>query len=204
MITDSSEKPKEDMEMTDEYVYTNNGGAVPPAPITAEASYDDGVLLYQAKLNVKDKQNLKRHVIAFIAALLLIGVLNIVGFRMDYVWDTASIGYRPINTATQHETFQSLYELQFMFPNAAPSIERAINEALVWADWGQNYQPTATVNTQSQWNIVWGAMLFWGGWIACRVLKRVSVLMGLRARRVGRLSATDPVMEEYNRLKRAS
>jgi len=189
------------MEMTDEHVYTNNGGVIPPTPIAEEAAYDDGVLLYQAKLNVKDKQNLKRHVIAFIAALTLIWLLN--GTAVLYVWNTTSIGNRPVNTAAQHETFQSLYELQFMFPHAAQSIERAINEALVWADWGQNYQPTATVNTQSQWNIVWGAMLFWGGWIAFRVIKRVSVMMGLRARRVGKLSATDPVTEEYNRLKRA-
>jgi hypothetical protein len=192
-LMDSSEKHKEEDEMTDDHVYTNNGRVTSPGTVVAKdegTTEADSVLLYQAKLNVKDKKNLIRHVIAFAVFYVLLYV-NSNGF-VSFASVQNSVHYRD-----PQEVWDVLHYLQDTFPVADQYIGRLMEEATRQMLWNNVHYNNIHYN--NRWYLLEGAMLFWGGWIAFRIIKRV--VNNLR-KKTGKKYVKDPVMEEYKRLKR--
>jgi hypothetical protein len=193
-IRDSSETHefKEENEMTDEHVYTNNGKPIPAAALPAEAADIDGVLLFQARLNIKDKQNLIYHVIAILITILLLGLTHSIRY-VDVTHTYHNYPQHP-DTWIITDSLRNHSPATFRF-FVAHEIDMLVSEALYEISQGSHQIHPA-------WYAAWGAIIFWGCWIFIRVIKRLAY--GARVSRVGSIRRVrpDPVMEEYNRLKR--
>lgn len=169
------EKTKEEIFMIDESVYPTNGEPK-AAPELTEA---DGLLMYQARQNVRDRKNLLRHVVAFLVALPLLGVFYgavIDNMTHPRAWKAS----RVVN------------ELNAMHPYLDWERETTVGDAifLINSSFRHNYTPVI-------WWVIVGAMLAWGGWIAVRVAKRAVKKLRSSARK----DKPDPVIAEYSRLK---
>jgi hypothetical protein len=146
-ITDSSSAnfKEEKIVIDDNFFQTNEAHR---ASATASVPCEPDVLLmYQAKQNVKDKKNLIKHILAFIVAWPVLGIIysNLVGGLNPRWWSVVENlgiirGYIP------EEHGWVLHHLENYFR------------------WG--YVP-------STWYIFLGAVIAWGGWILFRIAKRV-------------------------------
>jgi hypothetical protein len=175
LITGSSEK-QEEIKMPEEHVYPNNGKAS-TAPV-AEPTEADAVLLYQAKLNVKDKRNLVRHVIAYIAVWPVFALL----YGVAFVTDAQALDYEGW-----------LHLMDF-----ARDIIVIPHEYWQWYDMIYRMEQSRHLQTLPVWYFIMGMMAAWGGWIAFRIIKRI---VKKKRTHTGKRIKPDPVMQEYNRLK---
>jgi hypothetical protein len=173
----SSEKIKEESSMVDESVYPTNGEPEINTPALPEA---DGLLLYQAKQNVKDKKNLVRHIAAYIAA-----------------WPVLAVFYGGILQNMTHPSWWRasgiINNLNAILPIIPAKEQITINSAITFINsyFRHNYVPGI-------WYAILGAMAAWGAWIAVRVAKQAAKKSRAKFTRKGK---PDPVIQEYNRLK---
>jgi len=175
---------------------TNGENGLPLMTIEEESTMNDEktyetndeLLLYIAKQNVAQKKNLRRNIIAYIVAWLLLG-LSYDAFVANIMHN---IRWRA-NELSDHwnsflETSRALQSWR---------IEDAIDQMI----------RTAHRTPPPLWYVVIGAMLAWGTWIVFRIWK----IHGESIRRFfGRLRPwakpekplkPDPVIAEYQRLK---
>ena len=164
--------------MTRDGVYPANGGWRTAVPVNEEAALEsaDELLLYQAKQNVNDKRNLIRHVAVFIISLpvLLFFYAGVFQQVQHPRWNNLQAAFLTLDRAWEYLPEEYTW-----------AIARVNN--LQWY-FRHGYTPAI-------WYVIVGAMLAWGMWIAFRIAKRV---VGLLKRKV----KADPVVLEYNRLKR--
>jgi len=183
MISDASSAAilEEEIPMTEDTVYLTNDNTEVRATTVAEV---DSVLLYQARLNVKDKGNLIKHLIAYAIAVPVLGIFF----------------YAVLENATHPQWWRAsrvfVSELGYVTAYLPEEMHWRVHEAIHFADryFGRGHTPTI-------WYVIVGAMLAWGGWILHRIIKRVAKPIARRFRNRGK-AKLDPVMEEYNRLKR--
>lgn len=175
-----------------EEMYNNNG--VPYAVTegaeteATDATDDDAVLMYQAKLNVKDKQNLKRHIIAFLIAIPVLAFVHLMFFDNHQLHNVRS---------NQHQQAVEILSAVHQLDTIVVGDARLLFHDMVFIVedlWYNN----RVYRSRADWGVLMGAMLFWGGWITFRIFKRIRPLIKIR-----RIPATkpDPVLLEFNRLK---
>jgi len=135
------------------------------------------LLLYLAKKNVREKRNLVRHVLAYIA-----------------VWPVIMMFYIGFLANTRHPFYHWLIEANRLLGEF--STFRTLSWHSYDAIWAVNN--LAYSHTHPLWYVILGVMLAWGVWIAARVVKRVA-----NSRRHARFKKArpDPVQLEYQRLK---
>ena len=177
----SSETFKEETFMFDDLTCPTNGK---PEEAVPEMSVGDYLLMYQAKQNVKNRKNLFKHVLAFIAAWPILGFF----YATVFSGMTHPRNWHHINVVEQ------LYRL---YP-ASTNEQQIFNDNIVHdvvnvITWYFRHGHTPDI-----WFVIVGAMLAWYGWIMIRVLKPVP-------RKIRSFFKTkdkpDPVMQEYYRLK---
>lgn|GEM_PF-1030150 len=182
-VTDSSSTIIEEEETMIDDIYPTNDGS---KAMVAASKMDeaDSLLMYQAKQNVKDKKNLVKHVLAFIAAWPVLGI-----FYEAAIQDMVSPNWWRVSRAIQN-----------ISAHIANDYMMYVDE-LRWAvEWHfrRGYTPGI-------WYVLLGVMLAWGSWIAIRVLRRVSAPVARKMRSIfSKKTKLDPVIEEYNRLKSLS
>jgi len=185
--------------MTDEK-YTNNGEPMPVSPTVPDA---DALLLYQAKQNVKEKKNLAKHALAYIAAWPVLGILyaTLVENAIHPRWwniaqDIANLDTTVNNIITEYYIMleNAVADAWVSSPsNLTWSIQRVTNE-ITWL-LRRHYTPPI-------WYILMGVMLAWGGWVVVRCVKYSANPVSKRLRKgFTKKDKPDPVMQEYNRLK---
>ena len=167
--------------MIDNNIYPANDGIEQIIPAIPEV---DALLMHQAKQNVKDKRNLVRHIISYIAA-----------------WPVLGVFFAGIVQNMQHPRWwniQNILEEVRQMPSAhAPTYQSTIHD-LSWtleSYFRYNY-------IHPIWYITIGIMLAWGGWIVFRIAKHVKrpIVERFRAKSIKK-EKPDPVIQEYNRLK---
>ena len=163
--------------MMDENVCSPNGRPATAAPALVEA---DALLLYQAKQNVKDKKNLVRHIVAYVAALPVLAIFYGIGSVSDGVHYP-----RP--------QFSVLWDL---FPYVPEQYHGILGNAINELEWTYHHSYNYAIDL---WLVAFGMMVAWGGWIAVRIAKRVLRNMSEKSTRNEK---PDPVIQEYQRLKR--
>lgn len=180
-VTSSSTIHEEEITMTDEKIYTNNGE---PTAVSSTLPDADTLLLYKAKQNVKDKKNLAKHALAYVAAWPLLGL-----FYAVFVEGMIHPRWWSINN--------SLRNLDELFSYIPDTYHWMLNNVMRDMEWQftRHYIPPA-------WYLILGAMLAWGGWIAIRYVKRIADPASNRFRKgFIKKEKPDPIMQEYNRLK---
>jgi len=181
LITGPSINLKEETHMIDDNVYPANDNTERPIPTMPEV---DALLMHQAKQNVKDKRNLARHIIAYIAA-----------------WPALGIFFAGIIQNMQHPRWwniQNILEETRQMPSShTPTYHSAVHD-LSWtleAYFRHNY-------VHPIWYVITGIMLAWGGWIVFRIAKRAKRPILERFWSIARKKVKpDPIIQEYNRLK---
>ena len=167
--------------MIDTNIYPTNGEPI----ILADAMPDtDALLLYKARQNVKNRKNLLKHILAFIAAWPLLGI---------FYASTISNVVHPRWWSVSNQ-LQELYNLSQYLPEEHYWVLNSLTNTISWY--------FRNGHTPSIWYMIVGAMLAWGGWIAVRFIKIV-ILPLTKKLRAGASKKTkpDPVIQEYNRLK---
>lgn len=141
----------------------------------------DDLLLYLAKKNVREKRNLLKHIVAFIAA-----------------WPMIIIFYDVVLSNVRHRSHWRLDSIMWQLGGIRQYLpdesEWVIND-IEWSVRSIVYNITHPL----VFGII-GFMVAWGAWILLRCVKRVIML---RTTRDGRVKP-DPVQKEYQRLKSAS
>ena len=162
-------------------VYPTNGEPTALAETTPDS---DALLLYKAKQNVKNRRNLLKHILAFIAAWPILGI---------FYASTISNMIHPRWWNMSHR-LQELYNLSHYLPEEHYWI---LNDLIHNVSWYFRNGHTPGI-----WFMLMGAMLAWGGWIAVRFIKTAVLPLAKKLRsNVIRKVKPDPVMQEYNRLK---
>jgi len=133
----------------------------------------DDLLMYLAKKNVQDKKILKRHALAFIVAVLILGMLYGVSHSSHHPmhW-RISDSMNGLHTAMQHIP----EDYTWLVLNAVRTMESILF----------NHTPPI-------WYMLAGALLLWGAWIAVHFVNVFN--------RKRKNAKPDPVMLEYKRLK---
>ena len=146
-ITDSSSTTiKEEKTVIDDNVFQSNDR--PKATvIVADSDEADVLLMYQAKQNVKDKKNLIKHVVAFIAAWPALAIFHISANGVHPRWWSISHDLNALSAYIPEEYDWVLSNIQWYFLSG--------------------YVPGI-------WYVSLGAVLAWGGWIAIRIAKRTA------------------------------
>ncbi|MCL1883200.1 MAG: hypothetical protein FWF81_05535 [Defluviitaleaceae bacterium] len=167
--------------MIDEKVCPTNGEPKEDVHYTEEA---DALLLYQAKVNVKDKRNLFKHILAFIVAWPILGVFYegvLSNITHPSLWRASNI----INSLTAVQPYLPI--------EGSAGVSSAVS--FMNSYFRHNYVPEI-------WYVIVGMMLAWGAWIAFRVAKRMTISVSKRFRTYfAKKGKLDPVMQEYNRLR---
>ncbi|MCL2199447.1 MAG: hypothetical protein FWB80_11030 [Defluviitaleaceae bacterium] len=153
-----------------------------------ETSHDlekaDALLLYQARLNVKEKKATIMNMVAYISTWLVLGLIfdGVFANRIhpEWRWRTRDFvrlhGFAPDSTDDNY----------WLFSNALSNIESYFL---------QRY-------TTPLWYVIIGVMLAWGCWLAVRVAKHIAKPLAMKMRaKFFKNVKPDPVMQEYNRLK---
>lgn len=138
----------------------------------------DELLLYLARKNVREKRNLLRHVLAYIATWPMIGIF-----------------YAAIIESTRHPSYWRLRQLGWQVENLREYVP--IESQWILSDiysWGQR---TIDSLLHPIMLIIFGIMIAWGAWILYRVVKRRTATSRVRVRKL----KPDPVQLEYQRLK---
>jgi hypothetical protein len=175
---------KEDESKMEESLYVSNGSP----SVTYKESKPDKLLMYKAKQNVKDRRNLVKHILVFIAIcpVLLIFYTGVVQSAMSNAyWDFIS----------------AIGILSSGIPYTADYINQIYDHLLWLVDlhFFRGYTP-------GYWYVLMGIMLAWFGWIMQRIFRRVykrvyRLVIGIfRGGSAGK-ERPDPVMQEYKRLK---
>ena len=155
----------------DDKIYPANSKTEPYISDHTEES--DGLLMYLAKKNVQDKKILKRHALAFIVAVLILGMLYGVNHSSHHPmhW-RISDSMNGLHSAMQHIP----EDYTWLVLNAVRTMESILF----------NHTPPI-------WYMLAGALLLWGAWIVVRAAKIF--------RRKKKSAKPDPVLLEYKRLK---
>jgi hypothetical protein len=178
--TASESKNKEEISMIDEKVCPTNGES---EEIAHDLEKADALLMYQAKLNVKEKKTTIMNVAAYIASWLVLGWLfdGVFANRTHPEWWWRSRDFEQLRRFAPDSTV----DYYWLFSGALSNIE----------SYFRNY-------TFPQWNVLLGVMLAWGCWIVFRIAKTMPRNFGRKFRaRFIKTAKPDPVIQEYNRLK---
>lgn len=175
---------KERILMEETTVFLNNGAT----PIDLAG---DDLLMYQAKQNVKDKKNLKIHVILFLVVFPFIAGLNFTSTTSHGILHNEA---RNLQARAYHAENQTNV-LQEQIPEAAAHNIFTLIDAAHSAS-NEMHHVASTQGPSNAWYVVFGAYLAWGAWIAYRIVK---IIVPNLSRKTGR--KLDPVVLEYNRLK---
>ena len=141
----------------------------------------DILLLYKAKQNVKARENLIKHVIAFIVVWFGLGLLYVCF----------------IQHMVSPEWWRISDELQILNEHIPTAYQAAVNEVRWTVEWH-----LLSAYTPDVWYVILGIMTAWGGWIAFRIAKRVAKPMREKIwSKFTKKDKPDPVTREYNRLK---
>ena len=144
----------------------------------------DDLLLYLARKNVREKRNLIRHVMAYIAAWPIVGL-----FYSRIIIHT--LHPSPSRWRTDHMN-DMLRDLAYIRAITWSSTSRAaINNVY------NGLQTLVDQLTHPIMNIIFGIMIAWGFWIAVRIVNHIVMLRSRRAK----TTRLDPVQQEYRRLK---
>jgi len=143
-ITDSSSTTiKEEKAVIDDNVFQSNNR---PKAAMSDPGEADVLLMYQAKQNVKDRKNLIRHVIAFLAAWPVLAIFHNSASGVHPRWWDISQNLNHVIEFIPEEYAWVLNDIEwFFFSRYTPEI----------------------------WYVFLGAVLAWGGWLALRIAKRV-------------------------------
>jgi len=176
-VTDTaSELKKEEVSMTDENVYPTNGVRNVNESTSKEA---DVLLMHQAKQNVKDKQIMLRHMVAYPIAWLGMGAFYwfiLLGYQLSFPhprWWRFNDVFSQIGEVMPYIPSEHLW----IFADIHDVAEHYLRF---------NYIPRI-------WYVFIGVMLAWGGWIIIKAIKHVKI--------PNKKVKPDPVVQEYNRLK---
>ena len=138
----------------------------------------DDLLLYLAKKSVREKRNLIKHVLAYLATwpvIIIFYEIVISNTRHPQHWQIGSINWQ-LDYIRHYMPYESLW---------------AVND-IEWTMRSFSYSLTHPVMF-----VIIGAMVAWGGWILTRAVNRVITNYRGRAGR----DKPDPVQLEYQRLK---
>ena len=147
---------------------------------TPGPSGSDDLLLYLAKKNVREKRNLIKHIVVYIAALPLIAafyeaIISNTRHPLSWQWENRLWPLNEIRGYVPYESMWVLYDVE-------------------WA-----FQSAASILTHPIMYIIAGFMVAWGLWIITRVVNR-AIMHRARVHR----AKFDPVQLEYQRLKNIS
>ena len=179
--TSSTITSKEEMPLIDDNVCRTNDRteAVPTAVKVA-----DDFLLSQAKQNVEDRRNLKKHVVMFFAGWLVWTILLAAFFD-----DAKHPSFWQVSSALKDWQISIAGNEAVLPVNTIQDLDSAF--------WLAEYHLGAGY-THPMFYVTLGVMIAWSGWIAFRISKYVSKRHHLNSRKRHR---PDPVIKEYNRLK---
>ena len=181
IIDSSSTTNEEETPMIDTNVYPTNGD---PMIFDDAMPHTDDLLLYKAKQNVKNRRNLLKHILAFVAAwpILLIFYASTISNMVHSRWWRIS------------NQLQELYNISQYLPEEHYRIINNLSHTV------SGYFRTG--HTPGIWYMMMGAMLAWGGWIAVRFIKIAILPLAKKLRKnVTKKAKPDPIIQEYNRLK---
>ena len=182
--TSVSTTHEEELPMTDDKIYTNDGSAAPSAPVLTE---HDNLLMYKAQQNVKNKKNLVKHICAYIAA-----------------WPILLIIYETILSAMVHPQSQRAIAVVESLNRTRGNVGQAHRNPIDSAIRFINLQ-VIDAYIPPIWYVLIGIMAAWGGWITIRALKHWGVPALNRYRgKTPKKAKPDPVLQEFNRLKALS
>ena len=160
--------------LMDEYLNDDIDMDEPPSPTVS-----DDLLLYLAKKNVREKRNLSKHAVAFIAAWPLIGIF-----------------YAAVIEGARHPQHRRLGTLRWQ----VDTLREYVSVDGMWilddvSRWGQSLFEHHL--THPIMFMIFGAMIAWGAWIVTRAVKMRAATRHSHKRRY----KPDPVQMEYQRLK---
>lgn len=182
IIEASSEIKKEKKPMIYESVYPTNGEQ---KDVSHALEGPDSLLLYQAKLNVKEKKNTTMNVIAYIVSWIVVGLFfdsGVFANRVHPRWWWFSHNFTQLREFAPDSTVDNYWQ----FGEALHIIELYFLRGY----------------TLPLFYVILGVMLAWGCWIGFRIVKYTAKPLSMKIRAIFiKKAKPDPVIQEYNRLK---
>jgi len=147
-----------------------------------EVTEADSLLLYQARQNVKNKQNLIKHIVAYIITWPLLGIF----YAAVLINTVSSFWWRASHIISSLE-----YVVLYVPEHHSHQVRDAI--WFINRHFGHGYVPVI-------WYMIMGAMLAWSGYIIIRIIK-YAARSRAKKRAMGKRAKPDPITREYNRLR---